>query len=160
MNKKTLLSMMMLLCFAFCGAARAQEVTVYDGTSTSGYIPAYLFYFDDFTRSQFVIPASDLTAINGNTIQSMTFYTNATNVPYTTVSSADVYLMEVGYTSINAFEPKASATIVYSGYFNIVSEGDGGTMTINFNTPFTYNGGNLLVGIENTEDVNYILKIF
>ena len=155
MNKKTLLSMMMLLCFAFCGAARAQEVTVYDGTSTSGYIPAYVFYFDDFTRSQFVIPASDLTAINGNTIQSMTFYTNAANVPYTTVSSADVYLMEVGYTSINAFEPKASATIVYSGYFNIVSEGDGGTMTINFNTPFTYNGGNLLVGIENTEDVNY-----
>ena len=155
MNKKTLLSLMMLLCFAFCGAARAQEVTVYDGTSTSGYIPAYVFYFDDFTRSQFVIPASDLTAINGNTIQSMTFYTNAANVPYTTVSSADVYLMEVGYTSINAFEPKASATIVYSGYFNIVSEGDGGTMTINFNTPFTYNGGNLLVGIENTEDVSY-----
>ena len=154
MNKKTLLSLMMLL-LASIGVARAQEVTVYDGTSTSRNVPAYVYFFDDFTRSQFVIPAGDLTAINGNTIQSMTFYTNATNIPYSTVSSADVYLMEVDYTSINAFESKASATTVYSGYFNFVSEGDGGTMTINFNTPFTYNGGNLLVGIENTEDVGY-----
>ena len=50
MNKKTLLSLMMLL-LASIGVARAQEVTVYDGTSTSRNVPAYVYFFDDFTRS-------------------------------------------------------------------------------------------------------------
>ena len=89
MNKKTLLSLMMLLCFAFIGVARAQEVTVYDGTSTSRNVPAYVYFFDDFTRSQFVIPNADLADMIGSPITSMTFYTES-NFPYTTESSADV----------------------------------------------------------------------
>ena len=130
-------------------------LTVYDGTVTSSTVPAYIFFFDFSTRSQFVIPAEDLVEMIGTPINSMTFYTTSTSVPYTTVSSADVYLKEVNYTSISAYEPKNSATIVYSGYFNIVSTGNGGEMTINFSTPYIYNGGNLLVGIENTQNIGY-----
>ena len=89
-----------------------ETVTVYDGTASNNRIPAYIFYFDDFTRSQFVIPAADLAEMTGRPIYSMTFYTTSLGVPYTTVSDADVYLMEVDYTSIDDFEPKASATIV------------------------------------------------
>lgn len=132
-----------------------ETLTVYDGTTTKNTVPAYIFYFDDFTRSQFVIPAEELTEMIGTPISSMTFYTTSSNVPYTTVSPADVYLMEVNYTSISAYESKSSATIVYSGFFDIVSTDNGGKMTINFSTPFTYQGGNLLVGIENTDNVNY-----
>ncbi len=128
-----------------------ETLTVYDGTVTNNHIPAYIYYFDEFTKSQFVIPADDLADMTGTPINSMTFYTTGENVPYTTVSSADVYLKEVNYTNISAFEPKTSATTVYSGYLDIVSTGNGGEMTINFSTPYTYNGGNLLVGIENTE---------
>ena len=128
-----------------------ETLTVYDGSASNYYIPAYISYFDEFTKSQFVIPAADLADMTGMPINSMTFYTTGSDVPYTTVSSADVYLKEVNYTHISAFETKASATIVYSGYFDIVSTGSGGEMTINFSTPYTYNGGNLLVGIENTE---------
>ena len=129
-----------------------ETLTVYEGISTEFTVPANITYFDDFTRSQFVIPADDLVEMIGTPITRLTFYTTNEGVPYTTVSSADVYLKEVNYTAISAFEPKASATIVYSGYFNIMNSGDGGEMTINFDTPYTYNGGNLLVGIENTED--------
>ena len=132
-----------------------ETLTVYDGTTTKNTVPAYIFYFDDFTRSQFVIPANDLVEMVGASITSMTFYTTSGNVPYTTVSPADVYLKEVDYTSISAYEPKSSATIVYSGFFDIESTDNGGKMTINFSTPFTYQGGNLLVGIENTVDVDY-----
>jgi hypothetical protein len=57
----------------------------------------------------------------------------------------------VSYTEISAYEPKASATTVYSGRFSIVSASNGGEMTINFDTTYTYHGGNLLVGVENTE---------
>ena len=130
-----------------------QEIlTVYDGTDLNNRIPAYIYYFDDFTRSQFVIPAADLEEMTGRPIRSMTFYTYNANIPYTTGSNADVYLMEVDYTEIDAYESKADATLVYSGRFNIKSAGDGGKMTINFTTPYIYQGGNLLVGIENTED--------
>jgi hypothetical protein len=137
---------------AFTNMQCIQEtLTVYDGTVTNNHIPAYIYYFDEYTKSQFVIPAANLADMTGTPISSMTFYTKGSNVPYTTVSSADVYLKEVNYTNINAFEPKASATTVYSGYLDIVSTDSGGEMTINFSTPYTYNGGNLLVGFENTE---------
>jgi hypothetical protein len=97
----------------------------------------------------------ELTEMIGTPITSMTFYTTSSNVPYTTVSPADVYLKEVNYTSIDAYEPKSSATIVYSGFFDIVSTNNGGKMTIYFSTPYTYQGGNLLVGIENTQKNTY-----
>ena len=129
-----------------------ERLTVYDGTATNNRIPANIFYFDDFARSQFVMPAAELADMAGTSITSMTFYTTGNNVPYTTVSSADVYLKEVDYTEIGAYEPKASATTVYSGYLDIVSAGSGGEMTIHFSTPYNYQGGNLLIGVENTED--------
>ena len=138
------------------GQEDVETLTVYEGTSTTNTVPAYIFYFDQFTKSQFVIPANDLVEMIGAPITSMTFYTTSFNVPYTTESPADVYLKEVNYTSISTFEPKSSATIVYSGYFDIVSADNGGKMTINFSTPYTYQGGDLLIGIENTQRNSYI----
>ncbi len=134
--------------------ARAQEgtrtLTVYDGTTTNEEIPAYFNYFNWFARSQFVIPEYKLDDMTGGTISSLTFYTTSNNVPYTTTCSADVYLMEVDYTAMTALEPKASGTTVYHGILNIVAASGGGTMTITLTTPYTYGGGNLLIGIENT----------
>ena len=135
---------------------------MYDGTGSNGYVPTYMGYWDDFTRSQYVIPAADLAEMNGATISALKFYTTTQNVPYTSVSTADVYLMEVDYTAISAFEPKANATIVYQGTVSIVANeaGDGGEMTIDFATPFVYGGGNLLIGMENTTDAGYKFMYF
>ena len=153
--KKKVFSLMMTLLLAFVGVTKADEVTVYDGTATNNYVPAYVFYFDDFTRSQYVIPAADLAAVNGGTITSVKFYTTDYNMPYTTASTVDVYLKEVDYTSISAFEAKASCQVVYTGTLEFVAEGDGGACVITFSTPFAYNGGNLLVGCENTTDAGW-----
>ena len=128
-------------------------LTVYDGTVTNNQVPAYIYYFDEFTRSQFVIPAEDLVEMIGTPITSMTFYTTGDNVPYTTVSPAEVFLTEVNYTEINEYEPDGE--IVYSGYLVIESTDEGGKMTINFNVPYYYQGGNLLVGVENTDAIGY-----
>lgn len=152
MRRATLLLLTMLCSLT---GAWADELTVYEGTTTSTYVPAYVYYFDDFSRSQFVIPADDLSAMAGGTISSLKFYTTQNNVPYTTESTVDVYLMEVGYTTMTGLEPKANGTIVYQGTLNFVSEGQGGSLTIEFTTPYTYNGGNLLIGIENTTDVGF-----
>jgi len=156
MNKK-LLSLLLLVVAAFTTATAQETLTVYDGTVSNGQIPAYLGYWDDFTRSQVVIPATDLTDMAGGTITSMTFYTTKQNLPYTSVSTADVYLMEVDYTAIDAFVPKASATMVYQGTASFVLDetGEAGSWTIEFATPYIYGGGNLLIGIENTTDSGY-----
>ncbi len=147
----------MLALIACAFGTRADELTVYEGTSTSGYVPAYLGYWDQFTRSQYVIPAADLENMNGCTINAIKFYTNTSNIPYAPTSTADVYLMEVDYTSISAFEPKANGTIVYQGTVSVVKNSDntGGEMTIEFSTPYNYDGGNLLIGIENTTKNDY-----
>lgn len=154
MKSKIIITMMLLL--SAVGWARAQEeLTVYDNAGTSNKIPAYIFYWDNFTRSQTVMPAADLADMAGATITAMTFYTTTDNIPYTSVSTADVYLMEVDYTEISAFEPKVNGTIVYQGPVDIVSDGSGGKLTIEFSTPFYYGGGNLLIGIENTTAAGY-----
>lgn len=148
--------MLLAVLFSLTGARAQETLTVYEGTATNNIVPAYIFYFDDFTRSQFVIPAGDLEAMaGGGTISALKFYTISDNVPYTTVSEVDVYLMEVDYTTMTALEPKDNGIIVYHGTLDVVAEGDGGSLTIEFDTPYTYGGGNLLVGIENTTDAGY-----
>ena len=146
-------ALLLLLGFLLPLAALAQQesLTVYDGNGTDPCIPTCISVFDQFTRSQFVIPADDLTAMAGNTISSMKFYTTTAIIPYTTNCPVDVYLMEVDYTAIGAFEPKNNATVVYQGTLEIVETDNGGELTISFDEDFEYKGGNLLVGIENTE---------
>ncbi|MBQ3354535.1 MAG: DUF2436 domain-containing protein [Bacteroidales bacterium] len=134
---------------------REDEFTVYEGTQTNNHVPMYVFYFDDWTRSQFVIPADDLESIAGSTISALKFYTTSSNMPYTTVSTFDFYMKEVDYTTISAYETKESCELVYSGTGDFVTAGEGGMITITFNTPYTYNGGNLLIGCENTSDSGY-----
>jgi hypothetical protein len=134
---------------------REDELTVYEGTQTNNYVPMYVFYFDDWTRSQFVIPAADLADVAGGTISALKFYTTASNIPYTTVSPFDFFVKEVDYTEISAYEAKESCEIVYSGTGDFVAAGEGGMITITFNTPYSYNGGNLLIGCENTSDSGY-----
>ena len=152
--KKSLL-LLTLMVFLTPWALKANELTVYDGTATSNRVPAYVFYYDDFTRMQHVIPANDLADMEGGTITAIKYYTTSDNIPYTTVSDVDVYLMEVNYTKMEGLEPKSNGTIVYQGTLDFVAEGDGGSLTITLATPYLYGGGNLLVGIDNTTKLGW-----
>ena len=87
---KALVAVFAMLALSQGQTAKAEELTVYDGTAENYYVPAYILYFDDFTKSQFVIPAASLTDMVGATISKLTFYTTSSNIPYITKSSADV----------------------------------------------------------------------
>ena len=147
--KKKVFSLMMTLVLAFVGIARASELTVYDGTTTNGYVPVYGFYADAYLKAEFVMPAADLAEMNGATINGMTFYASQTSVSWG-AASFQVFLTEVGSTSISAFN--GPGTVVYEGALSIVD----GQMVVNFTTPYQYNGGNLLVGFYNTVTGNYV----
>ena len=120
----------------------AYSITLYDGTATNNRVPMYVYYFDSYTRSQYVIPENQLTSIGvGGMITEIKFYTTPSNIPYTSTVPVDVYLTEVEYTSISSFVDKSSATIVFQGTVEFVSTEGGGETTITFDEPYIYNGG-------------------
>lgn len=66
------LHILLLMLLAAPMYVSAQEtLTVYEGTMTNNYVPAFIFYFDDFTRSQCVFPANALDEMNGGDISSL-----------------------------------------------------------------------------------------
>ena len=146
--KRKVFSLMMTLVLAFVGIARADELTVNDGTSTNSYVPAYGFYADAYLKCEFVQPAADLADMVGATINGMTFYTSSAASDAWT-STWQVFLAEVSSTTISAFN--GPGTVVYEGTL----DGTGAEMAITFTTPYTYNGGNLLVGVYNITTGNY-----
>ncbi|MBO4614782.1 MAG: fibronectin type III domain-containing protein [Bacteroidales bacterium] len=150
---------MLLLLMTAIGAVAQETLTVYDGTETSSYVPMYVGYFDDFTRTQYVIPAEDLVDMENGQITAIKYYTSLTTA-YTTASTVDFYITEVDNASISAFIDKASATMIYQGTLDFVLVGDKCELTITFATPYTYNGGNLLIGCENTTDAGYSFVYF
>lgn len=178
MNKKLLLC---LLMWVMCMPAFAQEtLTVFDGTTegtgtsttlkTSDFVPAFIREWNKPSKSQIIIPAQYLTQMKGGDITSVKFYSTSYNTPYTSASTADVYVNEVNYTIFDAvngildFEPKANCTIVYQGTVTVERVGptndEWGEMTITFNTPYKYRGGNLLIGFENTTTAGWKRFLF
>ena len=57
---KVLFAVLGMLALTVGQTAKADELTVYDGTTNTQYVPMFVYYFDDFTRSQFIIPADSL----------------------------------------------------------------------------------------------------
>ena len=147
--KKKVFSLMMTLLLAFMGVARADELTVNDGTATNAYVPVYGFYADAYNKCEFVQPAADLADMNGATINGMTFYASQSSVSWGT-AEFEVFLAEVPSTTLNNFV--GDGTIVYQGAMSIVN----GEMNVTFSTPYTYNGGNLLVGIYQLVTGSYV----
>ena len=155
--KKFRLSLLLLsLLLSVVGARAQSELTVYDGTATNGYVPIYGWYADAYLKSEFVIPADELSEMTNGTISSMTFYLSQPASDSWSTANFQVFLKEVDYTSISAFSGLDNATVVYEGSL----DGTQSTMTIEFTTPYEYGGGNLLVGVYNTQQGAYKSVLF
>ncbi len=139
------LSLLLALFAGMTSPVSAQKtLTVYDGTTTNQYIPTYGYYADTQGElSEFVIPATDLQAIEGASITALKFYSSDASVSWGT-AKFKVYVKEVADGALNsAFSGDSGSTTVYEGALSIVSN----EMAIAFTNEYEYNGGNLLVGI-------------
>ena len=134
---------------------RAQvTLTVADGNATNGYIPVYGYYTDDFLHEQVVYPASMLSAMAGGEISAMKFYF------YSSPSNEwdATFIVKLGITEEAAFPTSASSfltgaiTTTHTGTLTLSNDN---TMTITFNAPFLYTGGNLLLDITTAETGDY-----
>ncbi|MCR5444902.1 MAG: C10 family peptidase [Bacteroidales bacterium] len=124
-------------------------VTVADGTDDNSYVPVYGFYADAYLRCQTIYPATVLAATTplpaGASITALTYYL-ATPASSAMDGTFTVKLTEVSNTTLSGFVSVNNATTVYTGTLDAT----GSEMTITFTTPYTYNGGNLLVEVSET----------
>ena len=151
---RTLMLAALLLPFA----SNAQNtLTVADGTATNSYVPVYGLYVDDFVRCQTIYPASEIEGAAGSylmtngTITGLTYYLSTSAAASWGDAIFVVNIKEVTATTLTAFVDMTDATTVYTGSLDAT----GSTMTITFTTPYTYQGGNLLIEIYNTLEGTY-----
>lgn len=142
--KRKLLFGLALALMGVVSSVNADELTVYDGTTTNQYIPTYGYYADTQGQlSEFMIPAADLATLYGSTINALKFYANSTSVNWGT-AQFKVYVKEVVDGALDSsFSGDAGATIVYQGSLKVESN----EMAVTFSEGYEYGGGNLLVGI-------------
>lgn len=138
---------MTLLAVLFClTGARANELTVNDGTNENRFVPVYGGYCDEYLKCEFVIPASQLSEMENGIISKMSFYLyDPAEKAWT--GTFKVFLKEVGETTLSAYSGFANATVVYEGTLDATGNN---TMDVVFDNNFTYEDGNLLVGIYQT----------
>ena len=123
----------------------AYFLTVNDSTATNGNVPIYGYWVDNITKSQFIIPATDLTTIQYDTITKLTFYASNDDVNWGN-AEFDVYMTETTGTSVAALADYTTMSQVYAGTLSISNN----KMVVNFATPYVYMGGNLMIGFLQT----------
>ena len=131
---------MMTLLLAFVGVAKADVVTIGDGTSTTYVTPynslwGYSFVEQIYTADE-IGTAGTITAISFNLRESDAAQTN----------SIDVFMKNVSRSSFSSttdYETVTASDMVFSGTVTFSP----GWTTITLNTPFEYDGtSNLMIG--------------
>ena len=124
-------------------------LTVTEGAANK-VVPINGYWCDDYSRSQFIIPATDLQDFVSANLSSMTFYSATPSASWGN-AEFDVFLKEVSETTLSSLKDWTTLNKVYAGKLSISNN----VMTITFDTPYHYDGGNLLVGINQTVKGTY-----
>ena len=145
---KKIFFLLVLAVAAF--AAQAVEITLFEGTNTSRYAPIYAYNNDIVGhRTQTILPASELAAIEGATINSMKFYLSSAS----TMTSGKLAL-SVGTTEMNSFYN----TFIEDGLTQVgeyTAESGATEILVEFDEPWVYNGGNMVIEFKVVEKGNY-----
>ena len=139
---KKLFSLLFVAVIAF--AAQATELTVFQGNSTSTKVPLYGMYLDTRgTQVQVMYPESALADMVGLPINSVKFY--ITNNGGNPLSGGSVEV-SVGTTDQTAFPSyNASPITGLTHVANIAMTAGETELLINFEAPFVYQGGSLVI---------------
>jgi hypothetical protein len=120
-------------------------LTVIDGNVNTD-IPLSGYDLADGWCSQFVTPAADLDFLQNKYINGITFYASMKTSGWGN-AKFDVYLGEIGETTLSELKDWDSLTKVYAGSLSVNNR----KMVITFDNSYQYKGGNLLVGMTETE---------
>ena len=125
----------------------AMSLTINDSTATNGYVPFYGFYADHLTHSKFIVPASNLEAVQWGTINELTFYLSSPASKDFGNARFEVYMAEVPETTVSALGDFSSMTQVMTAKALFI---ENNKMVVTLDAPFAYEGGNLMIGFNQT----------
>ena len=152
---RTLLTSLFLLMALLTGAkAYAQKaLTVCDGTATSNNVPINPRNACYYLKCEYIIPAEELSAMSGQSIYDITWYINFfDDRGIVWDGTFQIFMREVAESTISAYYGIEGSTLVYEGFIdNFLSK----ELTIEFDTPYNYGGGHLLIGVYQTEKSFY-----
>ena len=144
MKRKSLLFALLVALFMPWAAQAQETLTVCDGTATNEYLPVYGFYMDtQGTTSEFIIPANTegMSGMVGGTISKLTFYRSGSPQSWGN-PIIQLYLGEVEGTTLSSVNGPSNFTVVKT----MVWSNQQSTIEVEFDVPYTYGGGNLLIG--------------
>lgn len=130
---------------------RAESETTINNVSPSfsSYALIYTSSIKNYLiRTQFIIPSASLTSVKDRQITKLTFYSANTASSDLGNGKFEVYLKETDDNSYSSTTINNWGTNVYNSATLSISDY---SMEVNLNTPFNYSGGNLQVGIKQTE---------
>ena len=142
------------LGFAAAPVSAQNTLTVANGTETNSYVPFYGYYMDEVEHTQLIYPASMLSDMQGYSITQMEFYLSG-NPSFTSSITISLGISTDATFSGTSFDNTTSLTPVYTGAIVIANN----VMTVEFDSPFSYTGGNLLFDLTNTSG-NYTSATF
>lgn len=140
-----------LIALASFVPAQADELTVFEGTATNECVPVRSYYYDtqDYPV-QTIMPEAQLEDMVGGTISSMKFYiaTEGGNL-----MSGGKLAVSIGTTEMNSFYQ----SLITEGLTKVaeITMTPGETeVVVNFNTPWAYEGGNIVIETKVVETGN------
>ena len=130
-----------LLCCVWINV-NAETLTVGRGSATNQYLPIYGLYVDTKdTHGQVIYLADSLTEVAGGEISKLTFYLSTPASAAWSGATFQVSLGETTSSSLGSGFISSDLTVVYTGSLDPTQS----TMDVEFATPFSYEGGNLVV---------------
>lgn len=150
MKKLLPIGLMAIAAFAALPAS-ADELIVCDGIVENQYLPTYGLYWDTHVRSQMIYPASMLTELQGKDITALSYFLKSVSKELSVASAT----FRIG--------PSPRASWVRDSYENNWISSDGlitvssqrtvlneqsTNWRVEFTTPYTYTGGDMVVEIE------------
>ena len=155
---RTALTLFLFFCVV---GIKAKSLTVFaDANNVHGQVPISGVYFNYYTKTQYVIPAANLTSMIGGGLYCLVYWPNELNDDNMFSGDVNVYVKEVDYTTISKFESVTDANLVYSGPLEIQKSNNMRLVLISLKQPYIYKGGNLLIDFENQEPDDPVGKKF
>ena len=134
-----------LIALASFVPAQALELTVFDGTDLCGEVPMRPYWFDQETyKVQTILPASEFESIVGASITSMKFYVAGANG---NLMNGGKVLVSIGKTAMDAFPSYSPAfsTEELTQVAEITMTPGDPEIVIDFDEPWVYEGGNIMI---------------
>jgi len=141
-----LLLTIMATVFTIAPVSAQSTLTVANGTETNTNVPFFGYWLDQPQRTQIIYPASMLTNMIGSEITQMDFYMTGSPNGLTSQITISLGISFASEFPSDYFDNNTSLSPVYTGDIVVIDS----IMTISFNAPFLYTGGNLLFNLVST----------